>query len=128
MWGNNKSKYKAQKTTHKGYSFASKGEANCFDMLTLLEKAGEIKILQLQPQVHLTLARILYKPDFKILDIKLNQEVYCEFKGFETSEWKIKKRLWEYYGPALLRVYRSRGNRIVLTEEVKPDNGDMTNE
>lgn len=128
MWGSNKSKYKAQKTIHKGYSFASKGEANCFDMLTLLEKAGEIKILQLQPQVHLTLARILYKPDFKILDIKLNQEVYCEFKGFETSEWKIKKRLWEYYGPALLRVYRSRGNRIVLTEEVKPDNGDMTNE
>lgn len=125
MWGSNRSKYKAQKTTHKGYSFASKGEANCFDMLTLLERAGEIKIVQLQPQVHLTLAKILYKPDFKIHDLKLEQDVYCEFKGFETAEWKIKRRLWEHYGPGILRVYRSRGNRIVLTEEIIPSTGEI---
>ena len=120
MWGSNKSKYKAQKTTHKGYSFASKGEANCFDMLTLLEKAGEIKILQLQPQVHLTLARILYKPDFKILVTSSETVAYCEFKGYDCPVWKIKKRLWEYYGPAPLRIYRQRGNRIVLVEELVP--------
>ena len=124
MWN---SKYRARRTELAGYSFASKGEANCYLYLKALEQAGEVKILQTQVQVFLTDAKILFKPDFLVRDLKLDQDVYVEFKGFETPEYRIKRRLWQHYGPGLLRVYKGSGNAIRLFEEIKSKKIDNVN-
>lgn len=122
MWAPRlKSKYGAKPTKHAGYSFASKGEAGCFDMLSLLEKAGKIRDIKTQVTVYLTRARIIYKPDFQFEDLDLSETVYAEYKGFETPEWRIKRRLWMHYGPGRLRIYKGRMN---LVEEIIPETNE----
>lgn len=118
MWGQNK--FKAKRINLAGRSFASKNEANCYTMLKNMEAAGEIKDLKCQVSVYLTAAKILSKPDFKYFDVALNQEVWAEYKGFETDVWRIKRRLWMFYGPGILRVYKGSGDRIRLHEEITP--------
>jgi predicted nuclease of restriction endonuclease-like RecB superfamily len=88
-------------------------------MLKALELAGELSIIQVQPQVRLSAAEILYKPDFLIQDLKINERVYVEYKGYETPEWRIKRRLWMAYGPGKLRIYKGSGLRLVMTEELQ---------
>jgi hypothetical protein len=114
-----KSKYGARKTNHAGHSFASRGEAGLYDYIRALEQSREAKLKQVQPQVYLSDARILYKPDFLIEDLKLGQDVWLEFKGFETPEWRIKRRLWMFYGPGLLRVFKGYGRGLSLMEELR---------
>ena len=87
-----------------GHSFASKLEAAVYQLLMFRERAGEIKIVQLQSRVYLTDSRILYIPDFQCLNLKAENVFFVEAKGFETPDWKIKKRLWEHYGPAPLEI------------------------
>ncbi len=99
-----------------GYSFASKLEAAVYLQLKISLLAGEIKILAHQPRVHLTEARILYIPDFKCVNVKTNEIFFVEAKGFETPDWKIKKKLWEVYGPASLHIWRGTYRRPVLVE------------
>lgn len=113
-------KYGSTKVSHAGYSFASKAEAGLFDLLSLLERAGEIRNLKCQDTVYLTEARIQYRADFTAWDIKLEQQVWYEFKGFETDAWRIKRRLWMHYGPGILKVYKGRAGAIRLHEELKP--------
>lgn len=113
-----RNKYAAKRTSNDGYSFASKGEASCYQLLRLREKAGEIKIIQTQVNVRLSDAQILYIPDFLIRDLKSGRVIYVEYKGFETPEWKIKKRLWKAYGPAPLQVWKGAGMRMVMVEEI----------
>ncbi len=115
-----RAKYKAVRQNHAGHSFASKGEAGCFDYLTLLEKAGEIKDLECQQSVYLTDARIHYIADFKYFDAKENATIWADFKGFETPVWKIKKKLWLYYGPGILRVFKGYGTRMTIVEDIRP--------
>lgn len=99
-----------------GYSFASKLEAAVYLQLKISLLAGEIKILAHQPRVSLTEARILYIPDFKCVDLKNNSVFFVEAKGFETPDWKIKKRLWEKYGPAPLHIWRGTYRRPTLVK------------
>lgn len=113
-------KYGAKKVESYGMSFASKGERSTYEYLKYLELAGEIKVIQAQDHVYLSAARILYIPDFKIFDVKLNKEVWIEFKGVETPVWRIKRRLWIHYGPGLLRVYKKTGRSLSMTEELVP--------
>ena len=104
-----------------GHSFQSGGEAACYSYLKLLEKAGELEVVQVQDHVKLTDAHIVYIPDFKIKNLITNEIEWAEFKGFETDVWKIKKRLWEYYGPGILKIYKQRSNKtIILHETVIP--------
>jgi hypothetical protein len=112
-------KYDAQRMYHAGYSFASRGESECFSMLRLLERAGKIRNLRTQITVYLTRARIAYKPDFQFEDLELNETVFGEYKGFETPEWRLKRRLWISYGPGRLRVYK--GYPPTLHEEIVPE-------
>lgn len=115
-------KYSAVRTERGGYSFASKGEASCFTMLKLLERAGELSNIQVQDHVYLTEAGILYVADFKVFDVKLQRDVWIEFKGAETATWRIKRRLWQKYGPGILRVYKRTGRKdapIYLHEEIE---------
>lgn len=114
-----------------GHSFASKLEAAVYLQLKISLLAGKIKILAHQPRVHLTEARILYIPDFKCVNLETNEVFFVEAKGFETPDWKIKKRLWEKYGPASLHIWRGTYSRPVfdkiltinLTTNINKNNG-----
>lgn len=101
-------------------SFASQGEAKCFDLLEEMEKAGKVSNLRAQQTVRLTDAGIGYRVDFVLFDEETGVDVYVEFKGFETDVWLLKKKLWKFYGPGKLQIFKSRGGKIVLTEEIVP--------
>lgn len=108
-------KYKSKKVSLDGHSFASKLEASVYGMLKIRELQGEIKLLQVQCHVYLTEARILYIADFKCETIN-KEELYVEAKGFETSDWRIKRRLWQHYGPAPLEIWGGTHQRPFLKE------------
>jgi len=97
-----------------GHSFQSKGEAACYAHLKFLEKAGYLTVLQVQDHVRMTDAQILYIADFVVMNLETGEKEWAEFKGFETDIWKIKKRLWEYYGPGILKIYKQRSNGSVF--------------
>lgn len=115
-----KSKYKNNRVQQAGYSFASQFECAVFNFLMLREKAGEIKDIQCQDHVYLTNARICYIPDFKFIDLITKDFVWAEAKGFETDVWKIKKRLWEHYGPGRLEIYKGNAKKVILKEVINP--------
>lgn len=113
-------KYGNKRTEHAGYSFASKAEAALYDLLRLREKAGEIKDIRNQVHVRLTAAAVTYVPDFAFWDIKENTYKYAEYKGFETDVFKIKLRLWRFYGPGPIEIWRGHYAKIFLAETVIP--------
>ena len=95
-------KYNARKTTIDGIEFDSQKEANRYCELKLLERAGQITDLYLQPVFILEEAfnkngrryrAITYKADFQY---KENGKTIVEdTKGFRTEVYKIKKKLFE---------------------------------
>lgn len=113
------SKFKNRRATLHGQNFASQFEAQVFALLQLLEKQGEISKLTCQPKVYLTRAKILYKPDFSAIDAKTGKTIFIEAKGMETPTYKIKKRLWRYYGPGVLHVYKRRKGYPTCVETVE---------
>jgi predicted nuclease of restriction endonuclease-like RecB superfamily len=119
VW-NYRSKYKNKRTELAGYSFASKGESGLFLFLKAMEQGGEISELRTQETVYLSRARIIYKPDFSFLKDGIKE--YAEYKGFETPEWRIKRRLWMSYGPGTLYIYKGNCNlHETLTPEINSD-------
>jgi hypothetical protein len=108
-------KYGATRVSHAGYSFASKLESALFDLLSEREGVTE---LQCQASVYLTDARILYKPDFQFLENGVIR--YAEAKGMETNSWRIKRRLWMFYGPAPLEIWKGSYQKLRLEETICP--------
>lgn len=103
-----------------GRTFASKLEGNLYQLLNLRVRGGELKDLKCQVHVYLTSARIHMIPDFSAIDTKTNELEYYEGKGFETPVWRIKRKLWKYYGWGPLFVYKAQGNALVLHETIIP--------
>lgn len=103
-----------------GRSFASKLEASVYGLLLQQQACGLLKEIQCQVEVRLTDADVIYKPDFRFFDLELNEHVFAEAKGFETPEWRIKRRLWTVYGPGRLRIYKGSAARPTLVEEIVP--------
>lgn len=107
-------KYNAQKTTVAGITFDSKAEAERYTELKLLEKAGVISGLRLQPVYPLQSGfnrndkryrPIKYKADFEY--IQDNQTVVEDVKGVETEAFKIKKKMFLVkYPDVLFRIYK----------------------
>ena len=106
-----KSKYKAVKTEINGIKFDSKKEARRYKELKILEKADEIKSLELQPRFLLqekfkyngkTIRKIEYIADFRYIDEKGNTVVE-DVKGMKTEVYKIKKKIFlKIYGENLI--------------------------
>lgn len=115
-----KSKYGSVITSCDGYSFASKLEASVFSILKNRENIGNIKILQVQDHVYLTKARVTYVPDFKCLDLKLNEEFWVEAKGMEGPRWPTIKKLWKVYGPGKLEIWKGTHLKPYLDEVITP--------
>lgn len=96
-------KYHNKKTDIEGIIFDSKAEARRYQELSLLEKAGVIKRLRLQPEYELipsfkkngrTFRKTVYRADFEYVE---NGRIVVEdVKGFKTDVYKIKKKLFEY--------------------------------
>lgn len=106
---------------------ASKAEAALHEYLAWREKAGEIRNLKPQQSVYLTNARIQYITDFGYevlvtLDNRTQDWVpeWAEFKGLETPVWRIKRRLWMYYGPGPLVVYKGGARSLAQFEIIEP--------
>jgi hypothetical protein len=115
-----KAKYGNKKVEHAGRTFDSKGEKGCYDMLLLLEKAGEIRDIEQQVSIDL-IAGIKYRADFRFWDLKLGQKVLGEYKGMETEVWRLKRKLYKVFGPHRLRVFKGYGLRISVVEEIIPE-------
>lgn len=109
-------KYKNKKVQIDMYVFDSIAESRRYKELALLEKAGEIENLQLQPKFLLqesfkkngkTYRKIEYIADF-IYEEK-GKVIVEDVKGMETKEFKIKRKLFEYKYPSLeLRIIKMK--------------------
>lgn len=92
-----RSKYNAVKVTIDGFTFDSKKEARRYSELKLLERAGEIANLELQPLFPCIVNGkkvCAYIADFAYLNndgVRIVEDV----KGFKTSIYRLKKKLVE---------------------------------
>tara|TARA_R100001082_G_scaffold8635_1_gene5056 strand:- start:2063 stop:2380 length:318 start_codon:yes stop_codon:yes gene_type:complete len=92
----NKNKYRAVKTEVDGIVFDSKREAARYMELMLLERAGEISHLELQPKYDCIINGkkiCTYKADFRYFT-KLGNIVE-DVKGVKTPIYRLKKKLVE---------------------------------
>lgn len=107
-------KYRNKKIIIDEHEFDSMAEGRRYQELKLLERAGEIESLQLQPKFLLqeafkkngkTYRKIEYIADFDYIE---NGKVVVEdVKGVETKEFRLKLRLFEYkYKDLELRIIK----------------------
>lgn len=109
-----RSKYHNRKTEIDGITFDSYKEATHYQELKLLEKAGVITDLVLQPRYELQPAyeingrkvrKIEYVADFEYFDTEKKQKVIEDVKGIKTDIYRLKKKLFEYkYGVEITEI------------------------
>jgi hypothetical protein len=106
-------KYHAQPTMVDGIRFASKKEARRYGELKLLEKAGEIHSLRVQPSFDLDVIggfvnRVnigVYRADFDYFDRRKDTRVVEDVKGFKTPLYRWKKKHVEaQYGISITEI------------------------
>jgi hypothetical protein len=119
-----------------GRTFHSKGECEYGEHLFAREANGEIEDLQFQVAVRMLDNHICWKVDFSYIEYQLTeaiprpQRIWDEFKGPETADFKLKKKIWIVgYGPGILRVTYKRRSKIYpyRTDEYIPDGFDPNN-
>lgn len=102
------SKYHAKRVKLDGYTFDSKVEARRYEQLKLLERAGEIRRLEIHPRYQVVPASmqgkaVYYVADFTYREIPENAETWAEeqgrwvvedVKGFRTPLYRLKVRLF----------------------------------
>jgi predicted nuclease of restriction endonuclease-like RecB superfamily len=111
-------KYGSKRVDYDVHSFASQLERAVYIYLKSREQQKEISDLKCQETIYLTKARIIYKPDFSFLEDNIQK--YAEAKGMETPEWRLKRKLWQFYGPGPLEVWKGSANNFVLHETIIP--------
>ena len=106
--------------THDGIVFASKAEMRRYLELQMLERAGEISDLELQPEYVLMppyktktgekIRGIKYRADFRYLSCKTNRIIVEDVKGVQTKEYRIKKALllWRYPNINFVEIRRDK--------------------
>lgn len=107
-------KYRNKKVIVDEKEFDSKREGNRYKELKLLERAGEIKDLELQPRFLLqdsfkkngrTFRKIEYVADFKY--IENGKAIVEDVKGMRTDVFKLKHKIFEKVYPNLeLRIIK----------------------
>ena len=106
-------KYNAIRTWCGGHWFASKREARRYTELLLLEAAGEVRVIELQPAYPLTaptpdgslVSIAKYVGDFRYVDVPSGETVLEDAKGVKTQVYRLKKRWVEaQYGIAVKEV------------------------
>jgi len=99
---NRRSKYRAIPTIIDGIRFASKAEAKRYWELKLLEKAGNIANLTLQPEFKFPCG-VKYCGDFRYEEQRKDcmRVVVEDVKGFETAAFRIKAKMFKHHYPAV---------------------------
>ena len=111
-------KYRAKPTVVDGIRFASQKEAKRYSELKLLEKAGEIHSIELQPKYPLIAVRLIgggsvkvgdYVADFRYVEAGYrpfqDTVVVEDVKGFKTPVYRLKKKIVEVqYGIQIREV------------------------
>lgn len=90
-----RSKYGAVKTVVDGRTFHSAKEARRYQELKLLQQAGKIDFINLQPEYLLMVKGVklgVYRADFVYLDLETNHAVVEDVKGFKTPLYRWKKK------------------------------------
>lgn len=105
-------KYGNRKVEVDGVVFHSAKEARRYGELKLLERAGEIAELELQPRFPLKVSGMLvttyvgdfsYHPTFR--GAIMAQRIVEDSKGYRTPEYKLKAKLFRaLYGFAILET------------------------
>lgn len=108
------SKYGNHKVTVDGIKFDSKREAKRYRELKLLERAGEIENLELQPKFPIVIGgvavkypsgrQLTYIADFQYTDTKTGKDVVEDAKGFSPMYYRIKKALVFTMGIEIVEV------------------------
>ena len=96
-------KYRNTKTIIDGIRFDSKKEANRYSELRMLELAGTIYKLELQPKFLICKGTVwngrkqrdrYYIADFKYDDPEINNPVVEDVKGHKTDVYKLKRSIF----------------------------------
>lgn len=103
-----------RKTVLDGRVFDSKREANRYAELILMQRAGEISELTLQPRYPIEIGgvpvrydsgrQLVYVADFEYLDNRTNEVVLEDAKGVKTQAYRIKRALMKAMGKAIVEV------------------------
>ena len=113
-------KYGAKRTVLDGISFHSIGESKRYAELKLLERAGEIRELELQKPYDLSINGIhicTYIADFRYIE-KGSGLVVEDSKGFRTREYLIKRNLMKaIYGIEIRETGRQKTKRKTWKEK-----------
>lgn len=94
-----KSKYRAKKAVVDNITFDSRLEANYYCELKMLQRAGEVTHIELQPKFPLP-GGIKYIADFRVTYADGREEI-VDCKGFKTATYRLKKRLFKAEYPHL---------------------------
>ena len=104
-------KYHNTKTVADGIKFDSKLEAERYAQLKMMERAGVIRDLELQPEYELipsfkkdgkTWRRTVYKADFRYILAEDDSYIIEDVKGSTsviTGVFRLKQKLFEYKYP-----------------------------
>lgn len=98
-----KRKYGNRKVTLDGYQFDSVREATRYSQLQLLQRAGQITGLELQPRFELIPKQCRddgkperaceYVADFRYTDTRTGKQVIEDAKGMRTRDYIMKRKL-----------------------------------
>ena len=106
-------KYHNKKTVIDGFKFDSKLEAERYAQLKMMECAGVIRDLELQPEYELipsfkkdgkTWRKTVYKADFRYILCEDDKTIIEDVKGSTaviTDVFRLKQKLFEYKYPEL---------------------------
>jgi len=89
-------KYNAQRETVDGITFMSRREAREYRELKLLERAGHIENLTLQPKFPIQIGGMkvcTVIADFQYFDKQTGEMRVVDTKGFDTPMSKLKRKL-----------------------------------
>lgn len=95
-------KYNAKKVVIDCIKFDSKKEAKYYEELKLRKAAGEVEYFLLQVPFHLP-GGVVYKCDFQEF-LPDGSVRYVDTKGYETAEFKIKKKQVEALYPVIIEI------------------------
>lgn len=126
------SKYNSKKVEIDGIKFDSKLEAEYYEYLKLLKQSNGIKNFILQPKYKLLdrfekdgkkYREMNYIADFEVLHNDDGREI-IDVKGFETADFKIKRKLFDNKYPDLLltlitKAPKKYGGGWILLDELK---------
>ena len=100
--GTHRHKFHAVPVKTDGIQFASKKEAAYYKELKLRQAVGDIVFFLRQVPFHLP-GNIVYRCDFQVFE-KDGTVRFIDVKGYETKEFKTKKKIVESIYPVIIET------------------------